>query len=468
MNTEKVQKNNYVQKAIVAIISKFKVIKTSFKEGDILTKLSFAVMGISNLGRGQIVKGMAFLLSEIVFISYMMYTGIDDVLALSNLGTTQQGWAYNETLGIDILQDGDNSMLILLYGIFAAFIIIAFIGIWAMNIKSSIKVQRLVENNQKVPKFKEEIKEFSHDKLHISLMTLPLIGIFSFTVLPLAFMILIAFTNYDNKHQPPGNLFTWVGLQNFKTMLNSAGTISSTFWPVLQWTLVWAVIATITTYIGGILMALLINKKNVKLRGFWRTLFVTSMAIPQFVSLLSLRTMLRDEGAVNVLLQQLGIISQPIQFITSTTLARVTVIMVNIWIGVPFTMLTVTGILINIPKDLYEAAKVDGANAFVIFMKITMPYILFITAPKLITDFIGNINNFNLIYLLTEGGPANLNYFQAGKTDLLVTWLYKLTVDGKQYCYASTIGIVVFIISIVISLICYRRTAAYKEEGDFS
>jgi arabinogalactan oligomer/maltooligosaccharide transport system permease protein len=97
-----------------------------------------------------------------------------------------------------------------------------------------------------------------------------------------------------------------------------------------------------------------------------------------------------------------------------------------------------------------------------------MPYILFITAPTLITGFIGNINNFNVIYLLTKGGPANLDYYQAGKTDLLVTWLYKLTVTGKEYSYASTIGIIVFILSVIFSLFMYKRTSAYKEEGDFS
>jgi arabinogalactan oligomer/maltooligosaccharide transport system permease protein len=281
-------------------------------------------------------------------------------------------------------------------------------------------------------------------------------------------MILVAFTNYDSKHQPPGNLFTWVGLTNFRTMLGIGSTISNTFWPVLGWTLIWAVIATFSTYIGGILLAILINKKNVKIRGFWRTMFILSIAIPQFVTLLTMRSMLQDEGAVNVLLQQIGVISGPIHFWTDATLARITVIGVNLWIGIPYTMLTVTGILMNIPKELYEAAKVDGANPIVIFLKITMPYILFITAPTLITGFIGNINNFNVIYLLTAGGPASLDYFQAGKTDLLVTWLYKLTVTGKEYSYASTIGIIVFILSVIFSLLMYRRTAAYKEEGDFS
>lgn len=462
------EETNSTIKSISKAKGKSIFLREALRNGDKFTKLSFIIMGISNLVHGQIVKGLFFLFTEISFLIYMITSGIEEIILLGSLGKTQQGWVYNETLGIDVLQDGDNSMLILLFGIFAVFAVIIFTLIWMMNIKSAMELQTLKDSGKKIPKFKEEIKEYLDGKLHNTLMFLPLLGIFTFTVLPLIFMILIAFTNYDSQHQPPGNLFTWVGLENFKAMLGIGSTISSTFWPILGWTLIWAVAATFSTYIGGILLALLINKKNVKIRAFWRTMFILSIAIPQFVTLLTMKTMLQDEGAMNVLLQEIGLISEPIHFLKDVTLARITVIMVNLWIGIPFTMLTVTGILMNIPKELYEAAKVDGANAIVIFFKITMPYILFITAPTLITAFIGNINNFNVIYLLTEGGPANLNYFQAGKTDLLVTWLYKLTTTGKEYSYASTIGIIVFILSVIFSLLLYRKTAAYKEEGDFS
>lgn len=462
------EETNSTIKSISKAKGKSIFLREALRNGDKFTKLSFIIMGISNLVHGQMVKGLFFLFTEISFLIYMITSGLEEIILLGSLGKTQQGWVYNETLGIDVLQDGDNSMLILLFGIFAVFAVIIFALIWMMNIKSAMELQTLKDSGKNIPKFKEEIKEYLDGKLHNTLMFVPLLGIFAFTVLPLIFMILIAFTNYDSQHQPPGNLFTWVGLENFKTMLGIGSTISSTFWPILGWTLIWAVAATFSTYIGGILLALLINKKNVKIRAFWRTMFILSIAIPQFVTLLTMKTMLQDEGAMNVLLQEIGLISEPIHFLKDVTLARITVIMVNLWIGIPFTMLTVTGILMNIPKELYEAAKVDGANAIVIFFKITMPYILFITAPTLITAFIGNINNFNVIYLLTEGGPANLNYFQAGKTDLLVTWLYKLTTTGKEYSYASTIGIIVFILSVIFSLLLYRKTAAYKEEGDFS
>ena len=121
----------------------------------------------------------------------------------------------------------------------------------------------------------------------------------------------------------------------------------------------------------------------------------------------------------------------------------------------------------NIPKELYEAAEIDGASPIKAFIKITMPYVFFVTAPYLITQFIGNINNFNVIYFLTKGEPLATDYYFAGKTDLLVTWLYKLTVNYKDYSRASVIGIAVFVISVVISLVTFNLTASSKNEEDF-
>ena len=126
-----------------------------------------------------------------------------------------------------------------------------------------------------------------------------------------------------------------------------------------------------------------------------------------------------------------------------------------------------SGILMNIPQDLYEAATVDGANAVQMFFKITLPQIIFTTTPYLITSFVGNINNFNVIYLLTGGGPKTTEYYVAGKTDLLVTWLYSLTKTQMDYNLASTIGILIFVISAVLSLLTYTNTKSYKEEDSF-
>ena len=443
-------------------------ITTALKKGDIITRVSFLIMGFGNLVRGQVVKGILYLAVEAVAIFYFLTSGFASISALRHLGTNEQGWVFDEEKGLDVLSTGDNSMLILLYGVLSLFILVAFIFIWSANVKDAYHVQNTVKFGKRPKTFREEIKEYTDSKLHQTLLFLPTLGIISFTVLPLVFMVLIAFTNFDRSHQPPGKLFTWIGLENFKTMLSSGSVIGKTFWPVLGWTFVWAIFATVFNYVLGMILAILINKKGIKYKPFFRTIFIMSIALPQFVSLLVMRNILDDDGALNVLLREAGIIENYIPFLTNGTMAKITILVVNLWIGIPYSMLITTGILMNIPADLYESARIDGASAITQFFRITLPYVLFVTAPYLITQFIGNINNFNIIYFLTKGGPATLDYYQAGKTDLLVTWLYKLTVNTKDYSYASTIGILVFVISAVVSLLTYRRTSSYKNEEAFS
>ena len=246
-------------------------------------------------------------------------------------------------------------------------------------------------------------------------------------------------------------------------------SIGQTFWSVLGWTLIWAFFATFLNYIFGMLLAIVINRKDTKFKAFWRTCFVISIAVPQFVSLLTMKTMLQPEGAVNVLLRNWGFLDpgQSLPFFTDAMWARVTVIVINLWVGIPFTMIQVTGILQNIPAELYEAAKIDGANAVVTFFKITLPYMLFVTTPYLITTFTGNVNNFNVIFLLSGGAPVPVGS-TAGKTDLLVTWLYKLTIDQQYFNLGAVIGILTFIVLAIVALVTYRNTGSYKDEEGFS
>ncbi|MFZ2482896.1 MAG: sugar ABC transporter permease, partial [Streptococcus parauberis] len=238
---------------------------------------------------------------------------------------------------------------------------------------------------------------------------------------------------------------------------------ADTFFPVLSWTLIWAVFATVTTFFFGIILALLINTKGLKYKKVWRTLFVITMAVPQFISLLIMRNLLNDQGPINALLMNWGLIKSGLPFLTDPLWAKFSIIIVNMWVGIPVTMLVSSGIIMNLPQEQIEAAEIDGASKFQVFKSITFPQILLIMTPTLIQQFIGNINNFNVIYLLTGGNPVNSNYYQAGSTDLLVTWLYKLTVSAADYNLASVIGILIFVISAVFSLLAYTRTASYKE-----
>lgn len=439
-----------------------------FQEGDAATRLSFLIMGLSDLMRGRVIKGLIYLLLEVAFVVFMIVKGSINLVNFVTLGTNQQGMVFNEEEGIYEVIQGDNSMLMLLGGVVTIFVILAFILLWISNLYSAIEVQKMKQKGVKVPGFVADIRSLFDSKIHKLLLALPLLGIVIFTVVPLGYMILMAFTNYDMDHQPPGNLFDWVGLDTFIKLFTSNNEISYTFWHILGWTLVWAVFSTFTCYFGGMLLAIVINRKGIKGKGFWRTMFVITIAVPSFVTLMIIRVMLAKSGAINILLQDLGFISQPLPFLTDGNWAKISIIIVNMWVGIPVTMLITTGILTNIPSDLYESAAIDGANKVQTFFKITLPYMLFVTTPYLVTNFIGNINNFNAIYLLNDGNPATLDYFKgAGKTDILVTWLYKLTMESRDYCYASAIGIIIFIMSAVLSLIVYRNTGAYKNEEGF-
>ena len=446
----------------------FGLLKDAWEYGNLWTKLSFLVMGVGNIARKQILKGIIYLAMEIGFIFYMIMFGVTALSHFGDLGTKEQGMALNEATGVYETAQGDNSMLLLLAAVVALFIIVFFAVMWYKNVKSAYRTQLNKEMGKKNNTFLEDFADYLDMKLHFTMLFIPIMSVLIFNILPLFYMILIAFTNFDRSHQPPGNLFDWVGLRNFQVMLNFDGIIGQTFWPILGWTFVWAIFATFLNYIFGKLHAIIINRKGTKFKAMWRTFFVLTIAIPQFVSLLLMSHILADNGPMNGLLMNLHLIKSPILFLSSKTIARVTIIIVNLWVGMPYTVLTTTGILQNIPSDLYESAKVDGANSVTIFWKITLPYMLFVTTPKLITDFVGNINNFNVIFFLSQGGPKTTKYYHAGYTDLLVTWLYQLTVESMDYCYASVIGIFVFIISATLSLITYRNTASYKDEEGFS
>lgn len=437
----------------------------SFRKGNIFTKLSILIPGLGNLVGKQIIKGIMYIAIEAAFVCFMIMNGINCLAMLPGLGSRPQQEVWNEKLGIYEYVAGDNSLLILLYGIATIFIIIAYIIVAAGAVKSSYKLEQLKEKGKHINTFAEDVKSLFNENLHKLLLTLPVSGVLIFTILPLIFMISMAFTNYS-KVDSHLVLFDWVGLENFKQIFDSGSMIGQSFWSVFGWTIVWAIFATFLNYIFGILVALLINRKGTKFKAFWRFIFILSIAIPQFVSLLIVRSMLAQDGIVNVVLKNAGWITKSLPFFTNATWARITVIVVNLWIGIPYTILQVTGILQNIPMELYEAADVDGANGFVKFIKITMPYMLFVTAPYLITTFTANINNFNIVYLLTKGDPVMAGA-TAGKTDLLVTWLYKMTIDYQYYNLGAVIGIMTFIFLAIGSLLVYRRTKAYKDEEGF-
>lgn len=447
----------------------------AIKNGSFSTRLSFLFMGFGQMARGQIVKGLLYFLLQAAFLLFMIFFGWQYIAHLfsGDLGAKLSGEIWNEELQIFEKVKGDNSFLILLYGVVTLLLIAFFLIIWWVNVKGAYENDKKLARGERISTWKEDVRALLNEKFYLPLLTPPFLGLLVFTVMPLVFMVLIAFTNYDYAHTPPGKLFDWVGFANFKTLFSLSGGASGfafVFLRVLLWTFVWAFFATFTNYFLGLVIALLINKKGIKLKALWRTLFVVAIAVPQFVTLLLMQKILDGDGILNKILGT-NILWLADQRYFSL-LPRVMIILVNIWIGVPYTLLMCSGILLNIPADYYEAARIDGASPVRIFMSVTLPYMLHVTTPYLITQFVGNINNFNVIWLLTGGGPVDNVYYgsgsQAQSTDLLVTWLYRLTTDqNPKYNVASVIGIVIFVISAALSLITYNKTSAAKGEDTF-
>lgn len=464
MDKERQPSGNKVASFFKAFGADLADIGTTFTQGNWMTKVSFLIMGFGPLLRKQFLRGIAFLLTEVAFIYYMVFFGVHYVKDIGTLGTHGRGTNPDGTVSY-----GDNSFLILLYSILTIVIIFVFIYLWRLNVRQNRDAERLLAAGKKLPTVKQDFMSLFDEHFDKTLLALPVMGVFLFVVLPIIFMICVAFTNYDAQHQAPTKLFTWVGLENFKNLfsLGSSG-FGSTFLTVLGWTVVWAFFATFLNYFLGMAVAILINKKGIKFKKLWRTILVMTIAVPQFVSLLYIGKMFAADGLVNGYLMKWGLISSAIPFWTDPTIAKVLIIVLNCWVGIPYVMLVCTGLLMNIPADLYESARIDGANAFQMFYKITLPYMLFVTGPYLLTQFTGNLNNFNIIYLLSGGGPQSMSLTGgAGHTDLLVTWLYKLTLNDTNYKMAAVLGIMVFIVTAVISLVVYNILPSVKDEEGF-
>ena len=461
----------------------FRTLKRAWTHGTWFTRGNFLIFGFSQLFHREIFRGILYLLYEVVFIWFFIKIGIPNFDKLGSLGTFASTSEYiinpaqgtTEQFGV-----GDNSFQILLYSIVTILLLVIFVALWyfsirdAKSLQDNIAVGRLSKNSQ-------FLKDLTNKNYHTLLLAVPLVGLFAFTVIPVIFMIVTGFTNYSNSHP---DLFDWVGFDNYGTLFSSSGgdnAVVTVFLKVLAWTLLWALIATFTNYFLGMVVALLINKKGIKLKKLWRTVLILTIAVPQFVSLLLINRMLSGTGILTDLLQKMGLIPDGFTPFDSenVTLARALIIIVNMWVGVPYTMLICSGILMNIPEDLYESARIDGASPFKMYTAITLPYMLFITFPYLLSQFVGNINNFNIIYLLSQGGPtfkssgiiipSSFGGNTVGETDLLITWIYKMSMvgDDKNYALACVLGLLVFVVIATLSLIFYGRSNAVKNEEDF-
>lgn len=447
---------NKIKELPKKISSRFAGAKEILTQGNGKVSASMFVMGLGQLLYKQWAKGIMFLFIQIMFIVYMVLMGAMDLFGFFSLGTKESNAWY----GIE----GDNSVVMLIMGILSILIIVLYIVLYIANIKDVYRTQCAVDTHKVSATFKQELGSLLDKSFYKTALALPIVGVCVFSILPIIFMILIAFTNYGGDIVPPA-LIDWVNLENFRKIL-SLGQFAPTFFKIFGWNMLWAVLATAINYFAGLGLALLLNRKCVKGKVIWRAFPILAYAIPGFITLLGFKFMFSYGGPINYYIKQGGGAGVGFLGLDAKWTARFIGLAVNAWISIPSTMLLATGILSNVNSDLYEAARVDGASAWKQFVKITLPYVLFATTPVLISQFIGNFNNFGIFYFL-RGGLYVDGYFLASDTDLLINWLYNMSIDNNYYSIGAAISLVIFLITSIISLTVYVLSPSYKQEETF-
>ncbi|PJC87170.1 sugar ABC transporter permease [Vibrio sp. HA2012] len=395
----------------------------------------------------------------------LMKGSIFSVLLFSFLGIgsdfLQHGFWGLTTLGEKLPQD--NSIFLLAEGIISLIIALFGLSVYAFSIFDAYQNGRLRDEGKALNSIRKQFRNIVESGFPY-LMTTPAFILLVFVVVfPIVFGFAIGFTNYNLYNTPPAKLVDWVGLKNFINIFK-VNLWRKTFLDVLQWTVIWTFLATTLQCSVGILLAILVNQKDLKFKPLIRTVFILPWAVPGFVTILIFTGMFNDTFGVinNVILDFFGIAPKP--WLTDPFWTKTALIMIQTWLGFPFVFAMTTGVLQAIPGDLYEAATMDGASKFQQLRTITLPLVLYSIAPILITQYTFNFNNFNIIYLFNNGEPAVVGS-NAGGTDILVSWIYKLTMSSSQYSIASAITLLLSIFVVGIALWQFRMTKSFKEEG---
>ena len=395
----------------------------------------------------QWLKGLLYLIATVSFAF-----AFGDLLNIGLWGIV--------TLGEQIPRD--NSVFLLAEGILAIIILFFGVTLYWLNIRDAYKNGQRRDLQLPVTSLRESYLNLV-EQGYPYVISGPAILLLIFAVIfPIMFSFALAFTNYDLYHSPPAHLFDWVGFKTFANIF-TVDIWRSTFFDVLGWTVVWTLLASTLQITIGVFLAILVNQKDLKLKRFIRTMFVLPWAVPGFVTILVFAGMFNDSfGAINNDILAFFSIS-PIPWMTDALWTRVALILIQGWLGFPYIFIVTTGILQSIPEDLYEAAVIDGAMSWDKFMNITLPVILTSMAPTLITQYTFNFNNFNIIYLFNGGGPATPGS-TAGGTDILVSWIYKLTMQSSQYALAAALTILLSVFVIAIAMWQFRKSNSFNQE----
>ncbi|WP_413524471.1 carbohydrate ABC transporter permease [Carnobacterium divergens] len=417
-------------------------------------RLSF-IPGLGQFYNGQPFKGVIFLGLTIIFISQMAVSGVQALTGLVTLGS---------------VPIEDHSLFLMIEGTLQLIITVLFLVFYSINLMDAKRVAIMKSNGEKINRTAKDIIANMLDHGFPYLLTFPAYFAMIFTIIfPVLVTIFMAFTNYDFYHIPPASLIDWVGFKNFFSIF-FLSSYRATFMAVFSWTVIWTLLSSTLAIVLGVFTAVIANQSFIKGKRFFGVIFLLPWAVPAFITIMSFSNMFNDSiGAINTqvipLLNHLPFIDiGAIAWKTDPFWTKVAIILIQGWLGFPYIYVMTTGILQSIPGELYEAAKIDGANAIQRFKQITMPMILFVAAPIFVTQYTGNFNNFSMIYLFNEGGPGSVGG-GAGSTDILISWIYKLTTgNSPQYSVAAAVTLLISALIITVSLIIFKKTNAFNME----
>lgn len=399
--------------------------------------LSIICPGTGQLLLGQIKRGFAFLGITALFIS-SYFLLIDELI--------------HAFFTLNSFNNVHDSRHILLIGIISLCVVAVYLLFHVFNVIQIIKSLKRVENQSCV---RIRLRPYFYISGSVLL-------VFLVIFIPFLFGVALAFTNYNLYHSPPQSQFEWVGLANFRRLFRVSSPWWSQFKAVFLWNITYAVLGSFISFSVGMLLSIILNNPRIRGKKFFRTVLFLPWAIPSTISIMVFSGLFNTNfGVVNQILESIGLHAVP--WFQNKFFARVAVIFVHVWISTPFNIAMASAALKSIPDQLYEAAKLDGANRLQTFFKITCPLLMKILAPIFILMIAGNFNNFGIIYLLTGGGPAMVGSRGVGGTDILMTWIYNLGFSQLQWAMASALTVIVFSFVVVFSLINLKLSGAISQ-----
>ncbi|WP_280769315.1 sugar ABC transporter permease [Salipaludibacillus daqingensis] len=420
------------------------------KHNPTVAALLSIIPGLGQVYNKRYIKGAALFILFAAFVIAMI-----DFISTGLQGLVTLGEVPRE----------DDSRVFLSNGILSLIFTVFFLAFYILNIQDALKDAKRIQLGWKVPNIREGFRNAWDTAFPYVLIGPGLFLLMFVVVFPLLFMVFLAFTNYNLYNAPPRHILEWVGFENF-TNLFTINEWRNTFINVLSWTLIWTFVATTLQIALAMFLAILVNDPRVKFKRLIRTVFILPWAVPGFVTIIIFSAMFNDNfGAINLQLIE-PLFNMRIPWLQDATWTRIALIMIQVWLGFPFVYALFTGVLQGISSDWYEAADIDGANRWQKFRNITFPHLMFATAPLLIMQYSFNFNNFNIIYLFNQGGPA-VRGQTAGGSDILISWIYGLTFENQQFNMAAAISIILGLLVATFAFFQFRRSRSFKEEGTF-